>query len=520
LADAYGYSAVLPSTLDTAHVTLDSETGTLLVQGLPDAVNQDIELNLVGANIEVLVGSTTELVPSAAVTKIVIAKNGGDYDVLVDTSITQPRQDVLYVVSSNQDAVDSGTIGDGLVDLDSTVAGNQVTLRAAVQDANGAGDGAIYVPRGNYQLTLPGSGGDAQGDLDITGDVKIIGAGPGATVIRAPASDRHFEVAATGTLAVERLTLTGGDAGSGTGASIYVNARSTPGVDALTVTEAAIVNNESAFSGGGVFVGAGATARIERSVVVNDEAYYGGGIAANADSTSFAVVTLAESIVANNSTTMGDADLASGVSGANVGKFISEGHNLIGHIGSTNFTPLTSDHESLTGVVDYVVTSVRDTYDADTNGEALMSLREAIGLANTKDDVAEEIWVPAWTFLLTRQSSSPGAADNDIAFGDLEVSDSLTIRGAGSAPVQVKQTIAAYQDFDAAFDLLGDFTGNGTVSDDGDVDGGDYLIWQVQNSSSGGNFAADADDDHDVDADDLAIWSDGYGDLLLLINVA
>jgi hypothetical protein len=52
------------------------------------------------------------------------------------------------------------------------------------------------------------------------------------------------------------------------------------------------------------------------------------------------------------------------------------------------------------------------------------------------------------------------------------------------------------------------------------VDGGDYLIWQVQNSSSGGNFAADADDDHDVDADDLAIWSDGYGDLLLLINVA
>jgi hypothetical protein len=49
-----------------------------------------------------------------------------------------------------------------------------VAGRARRQDANGAGSGAIYVPRGNYQLDLTGSGGDARGDLDVTGDVTVI----------------------------------------------------------------------------------------------------------------------------------------------------------------------------------------------------------------------------------------------------------------------------------------------------------------------------------------------------------
>ena len=124
LADAYGialdqsYDFVLPSTLDTAHATLDSETGTLLVQGLSGEVVDDIDVNLInnGDNIEVLVNGTREVVASIAVSKIVIAGNGGNDDIFVQPTITQPWQEVDYVVSSNADTVDTGTIGDGLVD--------------------------------------------------------------------------------------------------------------------------------------------------------------------------------------------------------------------------------------------------------------------------------------------------------------------------------------------------------------------------------------------------------------------
>lgn len=425
-----------------------------------------------------------------------------------------------YFVNTLADVADM-VVGDGRADS-SAADDDQTTLRAAVQEANAASASTrtyIFLPTGTHTLSVSGGGGDAEGDLDITGDVIIIGAGAGATVITAPAADRHFDVDASGALRIERLTLTGGSTPGQMGSAIYVRPRPVVTSDALILNEAAIVNNGTALAGGAIFVGVGAKALIEKSVIVNDSAYYGGGgIAADASAAGFAEVTLSESIVANNSTTMGDPDLASATSGGNVGRFISLGYNLIGQIGNANFTPLASDYESPTGVVDYVVTSVRDTFDHVNNGETLRSLREAIYLANVNDGVAEEIWAPGWNFLLTRKSSAPGANDHDISYGDLEISDTLTIRGAGQRFIQVTQTTLEYQDFDAVFDLLGDFTGNGAVSDDGAVAGDDLLTWQTQNGLSGGDFSADADDDGDVDADDLAIWSAGYGNSLTLHN--
>ncbi|MCC6494436.1 MAG: hypothetical protein IT424_15605, partial [Pirellulales bacterium] len=136
------------------------------------------------------------------------------------------------------------------------------------------------------------------------------------------------------------------------------------------------------------------------------------------------------------------------------------------------------------------------------------------------DSVAEEIWIPAWKFLLTRKSSVAGASDDSISFGDLEIFDALTLRGAGSTPVQAIQTIAEYQDYDPVFDLLGDFSGDGIVSDDGAVNGDDYLTWLTQSGFSGADYGADADDDGDVDAADLALWSAGFGEALSLTNVS
>src|SRR5262245_25876067 len=80
-----------------------------------------------------------------------------------------------FVVDSTTDAVDSKP-GDGVC---ATAAG-VCTLRAAIQEANAhAGKDAITLPAGSYLLAIAGPGEDAAatGDLDITDDLVLTGAG-------------------------------------------------------------------------------------------------------------------------------------------------------------------------------------------------------------------------------------------------------------------------------------------------------------------------------------------------------
>ncbi|MEZ4767380.1 MAG: CSLREA domain-containing protein [Caldilineales bacterium] len=79
-------------------------------------------------------------------------------------------------VNSVVDAPDA-IPGDGLCE---TSVPGQCTLRAAVQEANALpGAETVVVPPGTYLLTLAGADEDeaATGDLDITGDTTIKGAG-------------------------------------------------------------------------------------------------------------------------------------------------------------------------------------------------------------------------------------------------------------------------------------------------------------------------------------------------------
>ena len=199
---------------------------------------------------------------------------------------------------------------------------------------------------------------------------------------------------------------------------------------------------------------------------------------------------------------------------------VSLGNNLTDVDGTINGIPFfqaTGDH---IGSVDYVVTSVADRIDANDGG---LSLREAVIAANANDNVAEEIWLPAWTFVLTRDRATfgTGTTDMDASFGDLDISDSLVVRGIQD------QTSVAWRAgvTDAVFDLLGDFTGDGiTSADDGDVDGSDYLTWSTQNGRGVGNpqletFSADGNDDGMVNGDDLAVWQANFGNTLVLTDV-
>ena len=82
-----------------------------------------------------------------------------------------------FTVNSTADMLDADP-GDGLCETDIT---GDCTLRAAVQEANALeGADTITIPAGEYKLTMEGAGEDdaLSGDLDITRQVTITGAGP------------------------------------------------------------------------------------------------------------------------------------------------------------------------------------------------------------------------------------------------------------------------------------------------------------------------------------------------------
>src|SRR5262245_20927778 len=134
----------------------------------------------------------------------------------------RPRFDLLedratpatFVVNTTLDTVDANP-GDGLA----RDANGNTSLRAAVMEANAlAGADTINLPAGTYRLTRTGAeeNGGLTGDLDITGNLTVVGAGAATTVVDAASvSDRIFDVAQGGATAprivsLQAMTLTGG----------------------------------------------------------------------------------------------------------------------------------------------------------------------------------------------------------------------------------------------------------------------------------------------------------------------
>ena len=112
-----------------------------------------------------------------------------------------------FTVNSTVDAQDVNP-GDGVC-ADSAAA---CTLRAAVMEANALGGAdTIVVPAGTYLLNIPGANEDlcATGDLDVTGNVTITGAGAATTIVDGNDLDRVLDVF-TGPVVITGLTLRNG----------------------------------------------------------------------------------------------------------------------------------------------------------------------------------------------------------------------------------------------------------------------------------------------------------------------
>jgi CSLREA domain-containing protein len=192
---------------------------------------------------------------------------------------------VTFVVNALNDEVDANP-GDGVCQT----ASGTCTLRAAIQEADASlVPSVILLPAGHLDLTiptqwfLPSPTADLKtdpsyGELNIKGQVTILGAGADKTTIDANGIDRVFSVASTASLALGGVTVTGGDAtvNDHTPNDIAIGG-AILNTGALTLDRVALVHNR-ADGGGGVFSTPHTTITVHNSLIADNAAVEGGGL--------------------------------------------------------------------------------------------------------------------------------------------------------------------------------------------------------------------------------------------------
>jgi hypothetical protein len=326
--------------------------------------------------------------------------------------------------------------------------------------------------------------------------------GRGEAIIDASAiPDRLFDVTSAGILNLSRVTVFCGTPLTefhGGGIRVQNGGR-------LDLSASAVLSNASFASGegGGIyFESTGRGSIIDSVITINYANNMTAGVYLQAASSLEVAdqVTVTRSIIAKNTASAGSSvqDVYAGANRA----FNSGGGNRLGN-GATGFThDVNNDYIKPVGTtIHYIVTGVGDRFDGNPD-PAFMSLRDAIYLTNmVGSPYAEEIWIPAWKFVLTRQRTTQ-TTDTDPSYGDLDIDQTLTIRGVTGATSVAWQSGARV---DAVFDLLGDYDGDGiTTPDNGFVEANDYVVFQNTQGSTT-DLRADGNDDGIVDALDYNI---------------
>lgn len=199
-----------------------------------------------------------------------------------------------YIVTSFEDSVDA-VPGDGV----SVDAKGRSTLRAAIIEANArAGADTILLGTGVYTLSLFGLGenGALTGDLDITDDLTIIGAGSDRTFIDADFLDRIFEIFPDVNVSIRGVTLVNGNVTRVEDGGAILNFGSLTLEDVtienglanrggalfnngiVTMTDSYFHDNSAIADGGAIFNNDSGTITIDLSTISGNDAENGGGI--------------------------------------------------------------------------------------------------------------------------------------------------------------------------------------------------------------------------------------------------
>lgn len=219
-----------------------------------------------------------------------------------------------FAINTTADGADK-TPGDGQCETDSL----QCTLRAAIQETNAlGGPDSITVPGGTYTLTgASGENMGASGDLDITSNLTIEGAGAGQTIVDAAQLDRAFDVVDGGaTVSISGLTMRNGRSDPNDGGGVHnegtltlsnVSIENSHGDDGgaivnfgtATVLDSVLKNNTAADTGGAIINHSALTVR--RTAIDTNTAPMGGGGVNNLGN-----ATISESLFAHGRTNSGN----------------------------------------------------------------------------------------------------------------------------------------------------------------------------------------------------------------------
>ena len=215
------------------------------------------------------------------------------------------RATVAAVVGTMLVAVSGAGLALGATaDVTTTTDGGAGSLRQAIIDANAnPGPDTINLPAGTYTLSIAGTGEDAAatGDLDITDDLTISGAGAATTIIDADSLDNVLQVIGGSTVVtITGVTIRNGNSG-GTygmdgggiqsegsltldGVIVENNSSgdkgggvSSEGSSVLVITDSIVRGNTADNDGGGVQIGSSATATITRTLFEDNETVEDGG---------------------------------------------------------------------------------------------------------------------------------------------------------------------------------------------------------------------------------------------------
>jgi hypothetical protein len=226
--------------------------------------------------------------------------------------------------------------GDGTCDADALTAGDQCSLRAAIQEANASADADIIIlSAGIYTLSLVGVGEDlaATGDLDITDELTITGAGATSTVIDGnlygSAADRVFDVRGSGKVNITGVTIRNGLVIGDNGGGIMNNGD-------LSLTDVIVDHNEATHhystggsDGGGIY-NSGTLAL--NNVDIRNNKYKSGGSGGGIYNSSTGTLTL------NNSSVSRNGNVNTCVSGVdNEGTFISNNSTISENIATSKY---------------------------------------------------------------------------------------------------------------------------------------------------------------------------------------
>jgi CSLREA domain-containing protein len=197
----------------------------------------------------------------------------------------------VFYINSFADVVDAN-VGNGVCAELSGVC----TLRAAIQEANAAAPSprTVILNEGIYKLTIPPvaespllfpnpefllgcydgestfiSSDIRSGDLDISGQVTIVGDQTNSTMLDAGQIDRVLKIYPGASLSLSRATVTGGKAQAGAG----ILSAGTLNLDLTTVVD----NTAATGTGGGLAVWGGQT-QITGSTIRDNAALRGGGV--------------------------------------------------------------------------------------------------------------------------------------------------------------------------------------------------------------------------------------------------